>query len=298
VHVFPIPRVGGIAIALAYAAALVSFSDPGSSLPAYDSPSWKLIPGAAIIFLTGLIDDFFNLRPIWKLLGQVAAAGIVFYEGLRIDAVSRVPLPNWLSLLVTVLWLLLCSNAFNLIDGLDGLCTGTGLVATLALFAAAVIQDNAALAHATLPLAGALLGFLCYNFSPATVFLGDSGRFTDRFPAGLLRDDLDGENRDTPQRDRAPSGALGSIVRSHPLGLTALSAPPANLFGGPWAHSSSPARARPVSPRRGSLHVSGRPGGGRFCSAAQPAHVESFPGNSDCGLRSYRVGGHLAIAVR
>ena len=184
VHAFPIPRVGGIAIALAYAAALISFSDPGSSLPAHDSPSWKLIPGAAIIFLTGLIDDFFNLRPVWKLLGQVAAAGVVFYEGLRIDAVSRFPLPNWLSLLVTVLWLLLCSNAFNLIDGLDGLCTGTGLVATLALFAAALIQDNAALAHATLPLAGALLGFLCYNFSPATVFLGDSGALLIGFLLG------------------------------------------------------------------------------------------------------------------
>jgi UDP-GlcNAc:undecaprenyl-phosphate/decaprenyl-phosphate GlcNAc-1-phosphate transferase len=184
VHAFPIPRVGGISIALAYTAAFISISDFSNSLPAHDSPAWKLLPGAAVVFLTGLTDDFFNLRPVYKLAGQVAAGAIVFYNGLRIDAVSGVSLPLWLSLLLTVLWLLVCSNAFNLIDGLDGLCAGMGFVATLALFAAAQIQDNTALAYATLPLAGALLGFLFYNFNPATVFLGDSGALLIGFLLG------------------------------------------------------------------------------------------------------------------
>jgi UDP-GlcNAc:undecaprenyl-phosphate/decaprenyl-phosphate GlcNAc-1-phosphate transferase len=184
VHAFPIPRVGGISIALAYTAAFVSFTDFSNSLPAPDSPSWKLLPGAAIVFLTGLIDDFFNLRPAYKLIGQIAAGAVVFFNGLRIDAVSGLSLPVWLSLLLTVLWLLVCSNAFNLIDGLDGLCAGMGFVATLALFAAALIQGNVALVHATLPLAGALLGFLCYNFNPATVFLGDSGALLIGFLLG------------------------------------------------------------------------------------------------------------------
>jgi UDP-GlcNAc:undecaprenyl-phosphate GlcNAc-1-phosphate transferase len=176
--------VGGISIAIAYTAAFVSFSDFSNSLPAHDSPSWKLLPGAAIVFLTGLIDDFFNLRPAYKLMGQIAAGVAVFWNGLRIEAVAGLSVPLWLSLLLTVLWLLLCSNAFNLIDGLDGLCAGMGFVATVALFAAALIQGNVALAHATFPLAGALLGFLFYNFNPATVFLGDSGALLIGFLLG------------------------------------------------------------------------------------------------------------------
>ncbi|MGA3028661.1 MAG: MraY family glycosyltransferase [Bryobacteraceae bacterium] len=184
VHAFPIPRVGGIAIAVAYSAAFLSFSDFSNSLPAHDSPLWKLLPGAAVVFLTGLLDDFFTLRPAWKLIGQIAAGALVFFNGLRIEAVSGLSLPVWVSLPLTVLWLLLCSNAFNLIDGLDGLCAGMGFVATLALFAAALIQNNVALAHATFPLAGALLGFLCYNFNPATVFLGDSGALLIGFLLG------------------------------------------------------------------------------------------------------------------
>ena len=184
VHAFPIPRVGGIAIAVAYAAAFVSFSDFSNSLPTHDSPAWKLLPGAAVVFFTGLIDDFFNLRPIYKVIGQTLGGALVFYNGLRIDAVTGWSLPGWLSLLLTLSWLLLCSNAFNLIDGLDGLCAGMGFVATLALFAAALIQNNTSLAHATFPLAGALLGFLCYNFNPATVFLGDSGALLIGFLLG------------------------------------------------------------------------------------------------------------------
>jgi len=184
VHAFPIPRVGGIAIAIAYLAALFSFSGLSTALPAHDSPVWKLLPGAALVFLTGLIDDFFNLRPLWKLFGETLAGIAVFAGGIGIDSIAGKPLPVWLSLPLTVLWLLLCGNAFNLIDGLDGLCAGMGFVATLALFSAAQLQHNLALAHATLPLAGALLGFLCYNFSPATVFLGDSGSLLIGFLLG------------------------------------------------------------------------------------------------------------------
>jgi UDP-GlcNAc:undecaprenyl-phosphate GlcNAc-1-phosphate transferase len=85
---------------------------------------------------------------------------------------------------LTVFWLLLTSNAMNLIDGLDGLCAGMGLVSTLALFTAAVQHHNTPLAYATLPLAGALLGFLAHNLNPATVFLGDSGALLVGFLLG------------------------------------------------------------------------------------------------------------------
>ena len=181
VHRYPIPRVGGIPIAVAYTAVLYLFSgDPGHLSPF----AVKLVPGAALVFLIGLVDDFFNLRPVTKLLGQVAAAGLVYAGGLRVETVAGMDLPVWLSLLLTIFWLLLCTNALNLIDGLDGLCAGMGLFATLTLFAAAWLQGNEALAYATFPLAGALTGFLFYNFNPATVFLGDSGALLIGFLLG------------------------------------------------------------------------------------------------------------------
>ena len=184
VHVHPIPRVGGIPIAVAYALSLVSFTGGGFALANSGLPVWKLIPGAALVFATGLIDDFYTLKPLYKLAGQIAAAGVVFWSGLRIEAVGGHDLPVWLSLPLTMFWLLLTTNAFNLIDGLDGLCAGIGLVATLTLSGAALLQGNQPLAHATIPLAGALLGFLFYNLSPATVFLGDSGALLIGFLLG------------------------------------------------------------------------------------------------------------------
>ena len=181
VHAYPIPRIGGIPIAIAYGLALVSFTDAGGTLGV---PTWKLLPGAALVFLTGLLDDFFDLRPAYKLIGQTAAALVVFWGGLRVDNLAQSPLPLWLNLPLTVFWLLVTTNALNLIDGLDGLCAGIGLVATMTMFGAALTAGNVALAHATLPLAGALLGFLCYNVNPATVFLGDSGAMLIGFLLG------------------------------------------------------------------------------------------------------------------
>ena len=81
----------------------------------------------------------------------------------------------WIGVPITVIWLLACTNSFNLIDGVDGLAAGVGLFATITMLLAALLQNNVALALATVPLAGALLGFLRYNFNPATIFLGDSG---------------------------------------------------------------------------------------------------------------------------
>jgi len=183
VHSHPLPRVGGIAIAIAYCISLISFS--GSSVTISDSiPVWRLLPGAALVFLTGLLDDVFSLKPFVKILGLVAAATVVFFSGIRIGGLAEHPLGVWLQFPLTVLWLIATSNALNLIDGLDGLCAGMGLMSTLALFVAAIRHGNYPLAYATLPMAGALLGFLCYNINPATVFLGDSGALTIGFLLG------------------------------------------------------------------------------------------------------------------
>jgi UDP-GlcNAc:undecaprenyl-phosphate/decaprenyl-phosphate GlcNAc-1-phosphate transferase len=182
VHAHPIPRVGGIGIAIAYGVALLT--SPDSGLLVSSSAVWKLLPAAALVFLTGLLDDFFSLKPIVKVAGVVVAASVVFYSGLRIGGLAEHPIGLWLDYPLTVFWLLLTSNALNLIDGLDGLCAGMGLLATLTLFGAALLHKNVPLAFATLPLAGALIGFLCYNLNPATVFLGDSGALLIGFLLG------------------------------------------------------------------------------------------------------------------
>lgn len=188
VHSHPIPRIGGIPIAIAYIvtmfSALASTGSLNGELTQPDSIFWKLMPGVILIFATGLLDDFVNLRPIYKLLGQVIAASVVFASGLRITALGGMDIPLWVSFPITLFWLLLTTNALNLIDGLDGLCAGMGLLATLTLFGGALLQHNVGLVHATLPLAGALLGFLCYNFNPASVFLGDSGALMIGFLLG------------------------------------------------------------------------------------------------------------------
>jgi UDP-GlcNAc:undecaprenyl-phosphate/decaprenyl-phosphate GlcNAc-1-phosphate transferase len=170
VHAYPIPRLGGISLVAAY-----SFGLAGLHM---DGLMWALLPGAAVIFAVGILDDFFNLSAGFKLLGQIAAACVAFWTGLR------VPAPTPISFPVTVFWLVLATNAFNLVDGLDGLCAGLGCTAAVALFVMALMQGNLALESATLALAGGLLGFLCYNFSRATMFLGDSGALLIGFLIG------------------------------------------------------------------------------------------------------------------
>jgi len=185
VHRYPIPRVGGLAIAIAYLVAYVLVRpEEGSPLAQQLSLVWRLLPGAALAFGIGLLDDLFNLRAWIKLLGQVAAAGLACVGGVRILSVAGASTDAWWNIPLTILWLLACMNAFNLVDGLDGLAVGVGLFATLTVFTAAMMQHNMVLAVATFPLAGALLAFLCYNFNPATIFLGDSGSLLIGFLLG------------------------------------------------------------------------------------------------------------------
>ena len=185
VHRYPIPRVGGLAIAISYLVAYVLVRpEEGSPLAQQLSLVWRLLPGAALAFAVGLLDDLFNLRAWIKLGGQVAAAGLACVGGVRIVSIGGTPTDAWWSVPLTILWLLACMNAFNLVDGLDGLAVGVGLFATLTVFTAAMMQHNMVLAVATFPLAGALLAFLCYNFNPATIFLGDSGSLLIGFLLG------------------------------------------------------------------------------------------------------------------
>jgi UDP-GlcNAc:undecaprenyl-phosphate GlcNAc-1-phosphate transferase len=115
------------------------------------------------------------------------AAGLTCACGIRIHSVGVLDLPIWLSVPITILWLVGCATAFNLIDGLDGLATGVALITAFGMLVGASLvrpQSNYLLGLALVPLAGALLGFLPYNFNPASIFLGDSGSLMIGFLLG------------------------------------------------------------------------------------------------------------------
>lgn len=187
-HARPVPRLGGVPVALAYVAALALVAWlplPGAEVLRRQAPRLAaLIPAAVLIFAAGLVDDLRGIRPWAKLSVQLAAATWVALLGVRIDTVAGHPLAPALGVPLTVLWLAWCSNAFNLIDGLDGLAAGLGLFASLILAAGGLFHDDLSLALVTVPLAGALTGFLRYNFNPASIFLGDCGSLLIGFLLG------------------------------------------------------------------------------------------------------------------
>jgi UDP-GlcNAc:undecaprenyl-phosphate GlcNAc-1-phosphate transferase len=184
IHKYPIPRVGGIAVAISYVASFYIVQFRTGILDEHLVLVWKILPAACTIFAVGVIDDLWSLRPWQKLAGQLVAAGIACRAGVLVVDVVGLHERAWWTIPVTILWLLACSNAFNLVDGMDGLAAGVGMFATVTIFVAALMQKNMALAMATVPLAGCLLGFLCYNFNPATIFLGDSGSLLIGFLLG------------------------------------------------------------------------------------------------------------------
>jgi len=178
-HSRAVPRVGGIPIFIAYLASfailLYSPFQAGNIIREHLDVVRKLFPAATIIFFTGLVDDLVGLKAWQKFAAQFVAAAVAILAGVQISTIVWKHLPPWSAVLVTALWLVGCTNAFNLIDGVDGLAAGIGLFATTTILIAALLDHNFGLAIATVPLAGALLGILRYNFNPASIFLGDSG---------------------------------------------------------------------------------------------------------------------------
>ncbi len=187
-HLLAVPRTGGVAIVSAYLLALgLLLYTPlaGGAIVRDGLPLfWKLLPATGAMFLTGLADDLFHLKPWWKLGGQIVAAGLAYVGGLRIENFSGYTNIGWIAIPLTIGWLVLCANAFNLIDGMDGLATGVGVLAGLTTLVAALLQGNFALALAVAPLIGALVGFLRYNFNPASIFMGDCGSLVTGFLLG------------------------------------------------------------------------------------------------------------------
>jgi UDP-GlcNAc:undecaprenyl-phosphate/decaprenyl-phosphate GlcNAc-1-phosphate transferase len=193
-HRMAVPRLGGIAVHLAFAlsfgAALTVFRDAPWMGPPVPGAYLHLLAACTAVMLVGLLDDLFGVHPISKILVQAAAGLYLYYNGYQIRLVSN-PFGETLnlgllSLPITLLWFAGMSNAFNLIDGLDGLAAGVGLFSTSIVFILALMNDRWEIVLLSVVLAGALLGFLRYNFGSASIFLGDSGSLFVGFALAAL----------------------------------------------------------------------------------------------------------------
>jgi UDP-GlcNAc:undecaprenyl-phosphate GlcNAc-1-phosphate transferase len=178
VHTRIMPRLGGLAIFLAFVGAYFVISPVIDGI--YSDAALGLLLGGTVIVITGALDDRFQLSPKWKLLGQIIAASIVVSFGLKIDLVN-IPFGEtnlsigWLSIPITILWIVGVSNAINLIDGLDGLSAGVSGIATTTILILALMMPNVTVVLLSVILLGSIVGFMFYNFHPAKIFMGDSG---------------------------------------------------------------------------------------------------------------------------
>lgn len=178
VHSRIMPRLGGLAIFLGFCGAFLIIS------PAIDSLKMDvalgLLLGSLVIVIVGALDDRFELSPKVKLLGQIIAACVVVSFGIQIDLVN-IPFGDselslsWLSIPLTILWIVGVSNAINLIDGLDGLSAGVSGIATATIMVVALLMGNVTVVLLSVILLGSIIGFLFFNFHPAKIFMGDSG---------------------------------------------------------------------------------------------------------------------------
>lgn len=196
----PIPRMGGIAI---FVALLVTYIMLFSGLKSFQLPLTLMPPrqfsvdyqilglAVVVIFVTGLLDDKFTLKPHQKLIGQILAGIIAAASGLVLGSIINPFTGKIMSLglwtyPITVLYLVAYTNIINLIDGLDGLASGIGMISSLTMFILAFGARRFDAAALAISLAGACLGFLRYNFHPASIFLGDSGSMLIGFMLGTI----------------------------------------------------------------------------------------------------------------
>lgn len=178
-HSRPTALMGGLAIFGGFALPLLFLADFSSlllpleagveqrPLPDPDAVVWL---GAALLFVLGLVDDFIRIKPQSKLLGQILVASLVTFLGFRLHWFDSLTLDT----VTTIVWIVGVTNAFNLIDNMDGLCAGVAMIASLYL---GLMLSAGAAAGMAAPflLAGALAGFLVFNFNPASIFMGDCG---------------------------------------------------------------------------------------------------------------------------
>ena len=178
VHKKPTPLIGGLAIFYGFIVSVLCFAT-------LDRETAGILVGSIIIVIVGMIDDITDMKAIVKLMFQILAAAIVVYSGVRIEHFANpffhwfgppyIVLNFWVSVAITMMWIVGVCNAVNLIDGLDGLAVGVSSIASLSMLAMTLISQNLNIAIITAAVAGAAFGFLPYNFNPAKIFMGDTG---------------------------------------------------------------------------------------------------------------------------
>ena len=175
-HDHPIPRMGGLAIFFGFILSVLLFVPITPQLQG-------MLLGAVIIVVLGIFDDIYALGAVLKFVIQIAAALVAVLAGNKIDVLSN---PNvfsanpywdlgWLSIPVTVIWIVAITNAVNLIDGLDGLAVGVSTISSMTLLVIALVVSEGQVALLMAALAGACIGFMPYNINPAKIFMGDTG---------------------------------------------------------------------------------------------------------------------------
>ena len=184
VHARPIPRIGGVAVFGGFLAGLLFAAYATGSLLAVRQVAvyWSVFAVCATaMFFLGLVDDIRHLSFKVKFFFQILAAAAIWTGGFRIVEVTHpfqegtLVFPAWLSVGITILWVVGITNAMNLIDGLDGLAAGIALIMTITVACIAFFQGQIGVVATSVALVGSLIGFLFFNFNPAKIFLGDSG---------------------------------------------------------------------------------------------------------------------------
>ena len=176
VNKVPIPRMGGLAIFLGFVLTALLFVPLNTQITG-------ILLGAVIIAAMGAVDDIVSLNPWIKLAGQIVAAVVVIRCGVVFSAITN-PNPlsevttieiGWLSVPLTILWIVACTNAVNLIDGLDGLAVGVSAISSLTMLVVSLMVSEPVVSLLLAALTGACLGFMPYNLNPAKIFMGDVG---------------------------------------------------------------------------------------------------------------------------
>jgi len=191
------PRLGGVSIYTSFFVSLLLLTifdqEHFGTIQHILKTDHLLVASFAIIVIVGILDDVYSLSPRTKFFIQVGAGTLAYFGGMQISQITHpsdagVLQTGFLSFPLTILWIVGVTNAFNLIDGLDGLASGVALIASMTITALALISDNRGpeIALVALALGGAAAGFLPYNFNPAKIFLGDSGSLFLGFTLAVL----------------------------------------------------------------------------------------------------------------
>ena len=180
VHKEPIPRLGGVAIFLGFILSLITIELLQPGFFSLKSGWSGIVAGATLMFVLGIVDDLKPLPAKVKFVAQIGVAILAYYLGVKVSVLSNpfggmFILPEYVSMLITVFWLVGITNTINLIDGLDGLAAGISIIAGITLSIIAIQTNQVVGAVIILTLVGGTIGFLRYNFNPAKIFMGDSG---------------------------------------------------------------------------------------------------------------------------